>query len=75
MIGGHYSLDERKRANRERANQNPWHRDDGPSERVGPTHPTEEVEDRDENDREVAGTWGERDAGGVNESEALEQYV
>ena len=64
-----------QRAN-SRPGQNQWHRD-GPhpdADRIHElTHPTEEVEDSDLDDRYTSGTWGERDVGRFDQQEAAEQ--
>lgn len=60
------------RLQRMNTEQNNWHRGDQQpaSERLHEAHPTEEIED--DESRDGAGTWGERDVGGFNESEAVQ---
>lgn len=69
----------RLRRNDSNTPQNQWHTvgDHQPNaERLhDPHHPTEEVEEGSEGSgRQVEGTWGERDVGGVDEHEAMQDY-
>lgn len=70
-----HSIDERKLNRGEKNEANQWHRGDVQPDagRLHTTHPTEEVENDESPERE--GTWGERDVGGFNEGEAMEQFV
>ncbi|KAK5126110.1 hypothetical protein LTR85_011465 [Meristemomyces frigidus] len=73
------SVDEnRLRRNDSSAPQNQWHTvgDRQPdADRIHRPHGTEEVEEGSEGSgREVEGTWGERDVGGFDEVEAMENY-
>ena len=61
------------RLQRMNTEQNTWHRGDQQPDggRLHESHPTEETEESSRS-RDGSGTWGERDVGGFNETEAVE---